>query len=157
MNNRQKQQADVRRKLVDARKKIERAEADLSKAEQARDALLRDSDGVLSRVGAAEAAGISPGRVQQIVNAPWSHRVKFFGVLDERAEAALKAAGVKLRMGSSGGVGPRPEGAAAPPITKHNVYLVAESEVDALARVRKALEARGSFAGFEAEPISPSR
>jgi hypothetical protein len=111
---------------------------------------------VLSRVDAAKAAGISSGRVQQIVSAPWSHRVKFVGVLDDRAKAALKAAGVKLRTGRSGVGGANP-GSPMPPITKHSVYLDAQNDSEAVATIRKALEGRGSFAAFEAEPVSPSR
>ncbi len=156
MSDRQKQLDTMRRELIKASERIKRAESGLSKAERARDVLLRDSDGVLSRLDAAKAAGISAGRVQQIVSAPWSHRVKFVGILDERAKAALKAAGVKLRTGRSGAGGAKP-GSPAPPITKHSVYLVAEDDSEAVATISKALEGHGSFAAFEAEPVSPSR
>jgi hypothetical protein len=156
MSDRQKQPDAMRRELVKAREKIKRAEAGLSKAEQTRDALLRDSDGVLSRLDAAKAAGISSGRVQQIVSAPWSHRVKFVGILDERAKVALKAARVKLRTGRSGAGGAKP-GSPVPPITKHSVYLVAENDSEAVATISKVLAGYGSFAAFEAEPVSPSR
>jgi hypothetical protein len=156
MNDPAKQAADTEEALVKARRRVDQAESNLSDAEQMRNAILRDSDGVLSRAAAAKAAGISPGRVQQIISAPWTHRVRFVGILDERAAKALKGGGVKLRTSRSPVLSGPPDREPVP-TTKHTVYLVAKSDREALATVQTALERTGSFAAFEAEPVSSGR
>jgi hypothetical protein len=91
--------------------------------------------------------GLSGARVKQILDTLWTHRVSFTGELDANGEQALSVAGQVIRTGRGGGsVGP---GADLPPILKHTVYLIADSDEEAKVRVEKALEGRGIFANFD--------
>ena len=138
-----------------AASRLESAVRKLHEALEERDAAIRDSVSLLSRRRAGEIAGLTPSRVQQIIDQPWTHRVRFVGVLDQRAERALTDAGMQIRTSHGGGaVG---HGGELPTPIKHTIYLTADSSDQARKRLEAALKGNGSFASFKAEPVSPSQ
>lgn len=126
----------------------------LDEALQNRDRALRETASIVNRRRASEIVGLSPGRVQQIINAPWTHRVRFVGIVDQDAARALSDAGIEIR--TSHGGGSTAPGGDLRPLIKHTVYLTAQSSEQALAIVKRALENRGSFANFKVEAVSPN-
>jgi hypothetical protein len=98
----------------------------------------------------AEELDMSSARVQQIFETLWTHRVGFVGTLDDGAAKALQEAGMALRFSTGGGtVAP---GGELPAPNKHGIYLVAESEEEAVKRVKEALEVHGEFFTFSVTP-----
>ncbi len=130
------------------------AVARLNEAQEDRDRVLRETPRTISRRRAGEITGLTDSRVMQILNAPWTHRVRFVGYLSIEAEKALSNAGMEIRVSRGGGVaGPSAE---LPRPNKHSIYLKAEDAEDAQARIEQALEGHGEFFNFRAEPVSPS-
>lgn len=131
------------------------AVARLTDALDDRDRILRETASTMSRRRAGEIASLTRSRVQQIINAPWTHRVRFVGYLDDEAAEALKRAGVELRFSrGAGSVGSR-DGELPRP-NKHSVYLNADSVGEARMLVEQVLGDRGQFFDFKVEPVSPS-
>jgi hypothetical protein len=90
----------------------------------------------------------------QILNALWTHRVRFVGYLSVEAEKALSDAEMEIRVSRGGGaVGP---GGELPRPNKHSIYLKAESSEEAQAQVERALQGHGEFFNFRTELVSPS-
>jgi hypothetical protein len=111
-------------------------------------------DGMSLRDIAAEIE-MTAARVQQIFETLWTHRVGFIGELDDDGANALREAGMALRFFRGGGMS-GPQGQPPSP-NKHGVYLVADSEEEALARVKNALEGRGRFFTFTVVPLPGKR
>jgi hypothetical protein len=141
------------RQVQEAEALLEDAAGMLQKALEDRDSALRETASIVNRRRASELVGLSRGRVQQIINAPWSHRVTFVGVLDKGAEEALSAAGMDIRVSRGGGS--IRMGGELPPMLKHSLYVKARSAEEALSRVERTLRGRGSFANFKVEVVSP--
>lgn len=97
--------------------------------------------------------GLSRGRVTQIINAPWTHRVRFVGYLDADAEKSLDAAGMEIRASHGGGI--VAPGGELPQPNKHSVYLTAEDGEEARERIEAALRGHGPFYSFAVETVSP--
>jgi hypothetical protein len=139
---------------------LKRAAEDFRAAQEGRDRAIRETKSLVTRRRAGDLTGLTPSAVQQIVNADWTHRVRFVGVVDDKTDQALRNAGIELRTSRGGGVLP-PDTEPQPP-AKHTVYLTAEDSDEALERVQHALEGSKSFApfkfaAFKVEPVSPSR
>jgi hypothetical protein len=134
---------------------LKKAAESLAAAQEERDRAIRETASIINRRRAGELTGLTSSGVQQIINAPWTHRVQFVGVLGDKANKALRQAGIELRT-SRGGGATAPD-VELPPPTKHSVYLKAESSEEALERVKRALESAGSFAAYKVNPVSPSR
>ena len=152
MSGKKEQGAELVQELAHAVEELERAEDESAAVRSRRDLALQNLDQVIPRREMARLTGLSPARIQQIIDEPWTHRVGFSGVLEPSAEKALKEAGVVLR--GSRGVGATAPGDELPPMLKHGVYLRAKSNEDALRRVKRALKGKGSFAAFEAQRVS---
>lgn len=132
--------------------RLTEAAARLAEARADRDRILRETSGTISRRRAGELAELTASRVQQIINAPWTHRVRFAGYLSEEAETALNEAGMELRV-SRGGGSVAPGGELTRP-NKHSIYLRAQDAEEAEIRVEQALEGHGEFFSLRAEPVS---
>lgn len=130
------------------------AVAHLHEAQEDRDRILRETARTISRRRAGDIANLTRSRVQQIINAPWTHRVRFAGYLSDEAAGALSAAGMEIRFSRGGGVAA--PGAELPRPNKHSIYLKAENSEEAQARVERALRGHGEFFNFRVEPVSPS-
>ena len=130
------------------------AVARLNEAQEDRDRVLRETPRTISRRRAGEITGLTDSRVMQILNAPWTHRVRFVGYLSTEAEKALSNAGMEIRVSRGGGAAAT--GAELPRPNKHSIYLKAEGVEDAQVRIEQALEGHGEFFNFRAEPVSPS-
>lgn len=126
----------------------------LAEAQEDRDQTLRATARTISRRRAGEITDLTRSRVQQIINAPWTHRVRFIGYLSDEAEEALSLAEMEIRV-SHGGGGVAPGGDLPRP-NKHSIYLVAEDSEEAQVRVEQALQGHGEFFSFRTEPVSPS-
>lgn len=135
----------------DAAARLQRAARRLDEARSNRDRLLRETAKQISRRRAGDIVGLTRGRVQQIINAPWTHRVTFVGELDEEAQEALSAAGYDLRVSTGGGI--VAPGAELPRPSKHSVYVAASSSREAKAMVRSTLRGKGSLHNFIAEAV----
>ena len=132
--------------------RLAEATARLAEAQADRDRILRETARTISRRRAGEITELTPSRVQQILNAPWTHRVRFVGYLNEKAEKALNSAGMELRVSRGGGsVAP---GGELPLPNKHSIYLKAKDAEEAEIRVEQALQSHGEFFNFKAEPVS---
>jgi hypothetical protein len=142
----------TQRKKEEAR--LAKAAERLKDAQSDRDQILRDTARAISRHRAGEITGLTRSRVQQISNAPWSHRVRFVGYLSKEAEKALGDAGLELRISRGGGV--VAPGGELPRPNKHAIYLEAENLEEARARVEETLQGFGEFFNFKAEPVFPS-
>jgi hypothetical protein len=136
-----------------AEAKLRRAAERLLEAQENRDRALLTTGPSLSRRRAAHLTGLTPGRVQQIIDRqfrdefPWTHRVSFKGGLTEEANEALRSVGIVLRASHGGGaVAP---GGELPRPTTHHVYLIALDNEEALSRVKQALTGHGTFVAFE--------
>jgi hypothetical protein len=134
--------------------RLEEAAARLDEAQENRDRILRETARTISRRRAGEITNLTRSRVQQILNAPWTHRVRFVGYLSDEAIEALNAAQMELRVSRGGGVAA--PGAELPRPNKHSIYLKAESSMEAQARVEQVLKGHGEFFDFRVEPVSPS-
>jgi hypothetical protein len=132
---------------------LKRTAESLDAAQEERDRAIRETASIVNRRKAGELTGLTSSGVQQIINAPWTHRVQFVGVVGDKANKALRKAGIELRTSRGGGA----PAAELPPPTKHSVYLKAESSKEALERVERTLESAGSFAAYKVNPVSPSR
>lgn len=130
------------------------AVARLAEAQEDRDQILRATARTISRRRAGELSDLTRSRVQQIINAPWTHRVRFVGYLSARAEEALNLAEMEIRVSHGGGVAA--PGGELPRPNKHSIYLVAEDSQEAQVQVERALQGHGEFFGFRVEPVSPS-
>jgi hypothetical protein len=126
----------------------------LAEAQEDRDLVLRATARTISRRRAGEITDLTRSRVQQIINAPWTHRVRFIGYLSDGAEEALSLAEMEIRVSRGGGSVAL--GGELPRPNKHSIYLVAEGSEEALARVERALSGHGEFFNFRVEPVSPS-
>lgn len=134
--------------------RLAKAVARLAEAHDDRNRILRETARTISRRRAGEIAELTRSRVQQIINAPWTHRVRFVGYLSDEVAEALKNAGMELRFSRGGGV--VAPGGELPRPNKHSIYLVAEGSEDAQAQVEQALKGHGEFFNFRTEPVSPS-
>lgn len=143
------------RQVQEAEAWLKRTAESLDAAQEERDRAIRETASIVNRRKAGELTGLTSSGVQQIINAPWTHRVQFVGILGDKANKALHKAGIELRTSRGGGtVAP---GTELPPPTKHSVYLRAESSKEALEHVERTLESAGSFAAYKVNPVSPSR
>jgi multidrug efflux pump subunit AcrA (membrane-fusion protein) len=134
--------------------RLAEAAAHLARAQEDRDQALRETARTISRRRAGDLAGLTRSRVQQILNAPWTHRVRFVGYLDNDAEKALNGAGMEIRVSRGGGSVAL--GGELPPPNKHSIYLKANDPEEAKVRVERVLKGYGQFFSFRAEPVSPS-
>jgi hypothetical protein len=148
------------RQVREAEAWLKQAAEGFRAAHEERDRAIRETESLVTRRRAGDLTGLTSSAVQQIVNAPWTHRVRFVGALDDEANEALREAGIELRTSRGGGV--VAPGADPPPPDNHTVYLKADDSEEALRRVQGALEGSKSFspfkfAAFKVEPVSPSR
>jgi len=83
--------------------------------------------------------------------------VTFNGDLSDDAHAALSTVGTIVTGGHGGGF-IAPGGDSLEPLENHTVLVDADTEDDAIARVRTALESHGEFGDFTAhESGGPTR
>jgi hypothetical protein len=130
------------------------AVARLDEAQEDLDRILRETPRTISRRRAGEITGLTDSRIMQILNAPWTHRVRFVGYLSAEAEKALGNAGMEIRVSRGGGaIGP---GGELPRPNKHSIYLKAGSPEEAQEKVERALRGHGEFFDYKTEFVSPS-